>query len=401
MEPLPGKVNYLFGCDHAGWRTNMPTFAKIKYSQVYPGVDLIYYGTQRQLEDDFIVAPDSDAGAIRLSFDGADRVEIDESGDLLVSLPGGQVRWRKPVAYQRTSGGNSPVACRYVFSSEGHFRSAAGSRVCPLGMASDLGSGPARSADLQSISIRWNRRAARRFWTAVAERSGDTAFRTSHGPKAAWRCASRRSPRGSVAALPRCAVSPACSLLRSDNSSVCEDFRHPADCKSAIQQVENLRHRTCPTIGFAVGDYDTTKPLIIDPILSFSTYLGGSAGDVAEAVAVDQAGNAYITGMTRSIDFPVTMNALGRALAGGSDAFVTKINSAGTALQYSTYLGSAADENALVSLEAAYGAIAVDASGRAWVTRLTASSNFPVVGARQETFAGGRAEAFGRPLTAA
>jgi hypothetical protein len=124
-------------------------------------------------------------------------------------------------------------------------------------------------------------------------------------------------------------------------------------------------------LGFALGAYDPSHSLIIDPILSYSTYLGGSGGDSSDGIAVDSAGNAYITGSTGSTDFPTTTGVTQATYSGGGDAFVTKLNASGTALVYSTYLGGSGGD-------IAYG-IAVDASGDAYVTGYTQSLNFPTV----------------------
>ena len=136
------------------------------------------------------------------------------------------------------------------------------------------------------------------------------------------------------------------------------------------------------SIGFTLGDYDTNQPLTIDPQLIYSTYLGGSAFDGAKSVAVDFAGNAYITGVTQSNNFP-TQNSISNALNGDMDAFVVKINPAGTALVYATYLGGSNREDEFGSERA--GGIAVDSSGNAYVTGCTNSADFPTVNPIQGT----------------
>ena len=101
-------------------------------------------------------------------------------------------------------------------------------------------------------------------------------------------------------------------------------------------------------VGFALGAYDHSQPLVIDPVLSYSTYLGGSSNDSGVGIAVDTAGDAYVTGYTESVDFPTTTGALQTNVSGGfSDAFVTKLNPAGTALVYSTYLGGTGDDDGI------------------------------------------------------
>jgi hypothetical protein len=133
-------------------------------------------------------------------------------------------------------------------------------------------------------------------------------------------------------------------------------------------------------VGFVVGAYDSSRPLTIDPSLVYSTYLGGSSDDYGASIAVDGAGNAYVTGLTSSSDFPTVASSPSTYGGGAYDAFVTRVNASGT-LVYSTYLGGGGDDEG-------YG-IAVDSSGNAYVVSLTSSSNFPTVAALQSTYGGG------------
>ncbi len=106
-DELEGKVNYFNGNDPAKWHANVPTFERVRYTEVYPGIDVVYYGNQRQLEYDFVVAPGRDARAVSLKFEGADKVEVDEGGDLLLTVDGEIVRQSKPVVYQEAAGGGA------------------------------------------------------------------------------------------------------------------------------------------------------------------------------------------------------------------------------------------------------------------------------------------------------
>ncbi|HEY6292801.1 MAG TPA: choice-of-anchor D domain-containing protein [Terriglobia bacterium] len=276
---LPGKVNYFIGSDPRNWRTRVPTYGQVAYRDAYPGVDLVYYGNQGQLEYDFVVAPGADPGAIGLDVTAASgqpgypangtraqqaaRLQIDRNGDLRVRIGAGEVRFRKPVAYQLGPAGEKQyIATKYALD---------GSR--------------------------------------------------SKG--------------------------------------------------------QNLKSK----IRFRVASYDPGRTLVIDPALTYSTYLGGTGADAALGIAVDSSGNAYITGQTSSTNFPVTTGAEQTANGGGLDVFVTKLNPAGTAQVYSTYIGGNGDDSGA--------AIAVDSAGDAYVTGNTSSTNFPTTpGVKQPALAG-------------
>ena len=259
-DELPGKVNYFIGNHPKKWRTNVPTYAKVRYHDVYPGVDLEYYGNQGgQLEYDFIVAPGADPTAIALDVGTGlvpapgrpqgSPLRIDRDGDLVISTDGREVRFHKPRVYQP-------------------------------GL--------------------------------------DSSLITHHS-----------------------------SLVQG---------RFVLDARNRIH--------------FALGPYDHTKPLVIDPVLSYSTYLGGSGNDYGYAIAVDSYGNAYVTGQTASVDFP-TAQPLKSSLNGMANAFVSKLNATGSALVYSTYLGGN-------GIDGGHG-IAVDSLGNVYVGGITSSTNFPTV----------------------
>src|SRR5437667_4866863 len=114
LDELPGKANYFIGKDPAKWRTNVPTYAKVHYREVYPGIDLVYYGNQRQLEYDFVVAPGADPERIVLGFQGGERLEINAEGELVLHAGGGALRQQKPVIYQEINGVRTRIEGRYV-----------------------------------------------------------------------------------------------------------------------------------------------------------------------------------------------------------------------------------------------------------------------------------------------
>jgi len=252
LEELPGKTNYLIGNDPSQWKVGLSSFARVKHTDVYPGIDVVYYGNQGQLEQDYVVAPGGDPKTIKLSFDGVRRVRVDNNGDLVLSVKEGELRQSKPIAYQVIDGRKREIASRYRIT----------------------------------------------------------------GKK---------------------------------------------------------------QVGFEVAPYNTSRPLIIDPVLIYSTYLGGTGSDFGRDIVVDSAGNAYITGSTASTNFP-TASAFDTTNGGGNDVFVTKLNASGTAFVYSTYLGGSGDDHG--------GQIVIDSSGNAYLTGSTISTNFPTVAAFQSSYGG-------------
>ena len=284
LGELSGKVNYFVGNDPKKWRTNVSTYAKVRYRDVYPGVDLVYHGNQGQLEYDFVVGPGADLRAITLEVktqhseaeargQTETRARIDADGSLVLPAEGGEVRFHKPVAYQLISDSGTQTAKSYVDS---HY----------------------------------------------VLKDGDQ-------------------------------------------------------------------------IGFEVAAYDAGKALIIDPVLSYSTYLGGSMDDFGNAITVDSDGNVYVTGGTRSANFPATagadQTAYGGDVGGGfqsvnGDAFVSKLNPSGSTLVYSTYLGGMGGDTA-------YG-IVVDAAKNVYLTGGTNSSDFPVTSGVYQPTSGGLTDVF-------
>ena len=268
LGKLPGKANYFIGHDPSTWRTNVPLYARVIYRDIYPGVDLVYYGNQSQLEYDFVVAPGADPGKIRLSFQGQSHHAAGPR--------------RQPGSYHSCRPGSVPQAAR--------------------------------------LSTEHRRRT------------------------------SQRGPIPKCQANSRTRLSGAYVLLSSNQ------------------------------VAFHLGPYDHRKPLVIDPVLSFSTYLGGSGGDGGNAIAVDSSGNAYIAGKTESVDFPLTGSAFQTncgsqnypcAYPFSYSAFVAKLSPDGSKLLYATYLGG----SSVTETEA--NGIAVDSSGNAYIAGSTYSNDFP------------------------
>ncbi|MCL4181698.1 MAG: VCBS repeat-containing protein, partial [Verrucomicrobia bacterium] len=246
-DKQPGVTSYFLGRDPSQWKTSIPHYGRVHAEEVYPGVDMEFYGQGRELEFDFRVKPGADPGQLRLRFDGHDRMKL-AGADLVVESGGETVRLRKPVVYQ---------------------------------------------------------------------------------------------------------------MLASGRREVSAAFRLPGDGQ----------------VAFSLGDYDPALPLVVDPVIVFSTYLGGTGTDVAKAVTVDNAGNIYITGTTTSAGFtpsPVPTLAAGPR-SGQGEIFVAKLNAAGTALQYLAIIGGAGEDVPDEIAMPAFGK-----QGDVWVTGYTSSADFPV-----------------------
>src|SRR2546426_8563411 len=316
LDELPGKANYLIGKDPAKWRTNVPTYAKVHYRAVYPGIDLVYYGNQRQLEYDFVVAPGADPERIVLGFEGAERLEINAEGELVLHAAGGAIRQRVPVIYQEIEGVRTEI--------EGHYVLKAAQRVGFQVAAYDQG----RPLVIDPTFV---------YSTYL----GGSGFDGGNGIAVDAAGAAYVTGNTSSADFTAGCTAPSCTVL--DGS-----------------------------LGGGGEDAFVTK---IDPTgskLLYSTYLGGSGSDGGVGIAVDAAGAAYVTGRTQSADSTAGCTApcmvLNGTFGGGQNAFVTKIDPTGSKLLYSTYLGGSGSDLGL--------GIAVDAAGAAYVTGFTSSTDF-------------------------
>ncbi|MCK5700954.1 MAG: SBBP repeat-containing protein, partial [Cyclobacteriaceae bacterium] len=243
-----GKSNYFLGNNPDEWQTNIPNYSSVEYKKVYHGIDLVYYGSEGQLEYDFMVSPNGNPEDIVLHFDDQDKPKIDKQGNLVFMDKNQKLFMKPPVAYQTRKDAREIIEATYAYVGENQ-------------------------------------------------------------------------------------------------------------------------------IGFDIGDYDMEIPLVIDPVIIFSTYLGNSSGADAQAIAVDSAGNAYITGTTGALKFPTTHNNLVPNFTGPQHVFITKMNAEGTELIYSTYFGGHNDDVPK--------GIAVDGEGNILVVGRAMSDDFPLVNAIQ------------------
>jgi len=256
-----GKSNYFIGNDPAKWQNNVSNYGKVKYKNVYPNIDVIFYGNQQQIEYDFLVAPGADSSQITLNFEGAQKLSLNENGDLLIETKAGEVRQHKPKIFQEVNGIQKFIDGQYFL--KGEFQ-----------------------------------------------------------------------------------------------------------------------------IGFKIDFYDSSKPLIIDPVLSYSSYIGGGLQDTSLGITIDKDGYAYILGNTNSTNFPLA-NALQPTLAGSYDIYITKLDKKGSNVIYSTYLGGSKSDACGCSIATSGGDITVDSSGNVYLVGQTFSVDFPVTANAYQKTQGG------------
>jgi hypothetical protein len=349
---------------------------------------LVYYGNQRQLEYDFVVTPGAGPRVIRLAFEGVEKAQIDESGDLVLRTASGEIRQHKPIAYQEVGGAKHEIASRYVIEGADQvgFEVAEYDAARPLVIdpvldySTYLGGGGLDYANGIGADATGN--------AYVMGITNSSDFPTMNGLQPT----SGGSIETFVAKL-----NPAGSALVYSTylggggidfgNSMAVDFAGNAYVTGNTNSTNFPTANPLQPTNSGYYDAFVTKLNPTGSALVYSTYLGGSGFDRGDGITVDSSGNAYVTGDTLSTDFP-TANPLQPAFGGGDlygDAFVTKLNASGSALAYSTYLGGPGNEGAWY--------IAVDASGNAYVTG-SSLGNFPTTaGAFQPAF-GGTTDAF-------
>jgi Beta-propeller repeat len=360
---LPSRSNYFIGNDRSHWHTNVPQYARVSYREAYPGVNLAFYGVQKQLEFDFIVAPGASAASIRLGVSGANRIATDDSGNLILASSAGNVFLHKPVAYQQKDGLRQPVAARFVLQAHNQVSFELGkydrSRELVIdpsvSYATYLGGTAEDDGDAIAVDANGN------AWVTGQTKSTD--FPTKNPRYATY--------KGGFDVFVT-EFSPTGSLLYSTYIGGSSDDSGTAIAvnSSGVFVAGGTKSTDFPTQGpYQSTRKGPTNAFVLElsstgSTLIYSTYLGGTGTDVASGIALDSSGNAYVAGSTTSIDFPMH-NPLLNETAGG---FVTELNSSGSAPVYSTYLGAGTKDFA--------SAIAVDGSGNAYVTGATQSPTF-------------------------
>ena len=321
LDKQANTSNYLIGNDASQWRAGVSNFARVQYTDIYAGIDLVYYGNQSQLEYDLLVAPGADPRQIALSIDGARTLKLDALGNLLIATSQGDIVQHRPIAFQQIDGRRRAVDASYAMLGNGRV----GFNLGAYDKSAQLVIDPVL---VYSTFLGGN----------LGDRAADIAV---DGSKNAYVVGFSDSYSG-------------------------------FPTKNAYQSINKRAN------DIFVAKFGPTGTLL------YSTFIGGTGADEGASIAIDTSGNAYLTGLTSSVDFP-TASAYQTVLGGVQDAFVTKLNASGGGLIYSSYLGGSSNTTfAGATGDYGYG-IAVDASGSAYVAGWTAATNFPVVSAYQST----------------
>jgi hypothetical protein len=421
-DELPGKSNYILGNNPENWHTNVPNYRKVAQHGVYPGIDVVYYGTQRNLEYDFVVAPQANPHAIRFALDGAHNLRVDSRGDLLKELAGSTVRLQKPVAYQELEGHRQLVDVKYRVkdSREVTFAIARYDAARPLIIDPVL----SYSTSLGGSNIDGA--------NAIAVASDNTAFIAGGTFSSDFPTAHPLQPNvGGPNDFPQDAFVAKISAdgstllystyLGGKNSDVANgiavdtfgeayvtgttlspDFPVTPGSFNTLCGGDGKCGASFNSGGLIVSAAFVTKLNVAGSALVYSGFLGNNELVRGQAIAVDSNENAYITGQTGPLipatvtitppaigpqPFPVTASAFQISFGlGATDAFVTKISATGTSVLYSSYLGGSNED-------VGYG-IAADSAGNAYITGLTYSTDFPTAGTPLQAAAGGAGDAF-------
>jgi uncharacterized repeat protein (TIGR01451 family) len=389
-DRLVERRNFLLGSDHSRWHTDVPTFRRVAYEQLYPGIDLTFYGNQKQIEYDFEVAPGADPRAIRLLFDRSVRLLISRDGDLILKSRGVELIQRKPSIYQTINGERRKIegAYKLLANHEVGFEIAEYDRAQPLvidptlvystylgGSGDDSGNsiaidssgnvyvaGTTASTNFPTHNAAFGTKNALEdiFVTKIDAAGANVLYSTYVG-------GSGRDRAGAIAI-----DSSGNAYVAGRVDSTSTDFPTTAGVLAT---------------SYRGGDFDGVV-FKLNPqgnALVYSSFVGGEENDSVEGIALDATGVAYLTGGTKSNAFPTTITAYQGTRAGDTDAFLAKLNAAGSALLYSTFIGGAATDRG--------SGVVIDGSGIAYVAGYGASPDFPTENPFQAGF-GGSFDAF-------
>lgn len=388
LDEQPGRVNYFTGSAPQNWRSNIPTFARVWYQQVWPGVDLILYGNQGQLEYDFIVAAGVDPGQIGMTFDGADQLRLGVNGNLLIDLPNGEhIQQQAPLIYQEVDGIRHTVEGGFVISGShvhfdvGDYNPGFPLIIDPLLLYSTYlgGSGDEIGYDV------------------VVDGSGNTFITgsTSSANFPVLAGVDTSSNGGNDVFVTKLNAAGSALIYSTYLGGGGEDFGQSIALDGA-GNVFLTGYTQSTDFPMTVGALDTTHPNVDSDAfiaklnssgsaLVYSTFLGNTGDDYGYGIDVDGSGNVFVTGLTYSSAFSTTTGAYDTTYNGAGDAFVSRLNAAGSALIYSTYLGGAQLDE---------GRDIVVVGGNAYLTGSTSSMTFPATVGSYDSSRNGGSDAF-------
>jgi hypothetical protein len=379
-----GRVNYLTGSEH---HTNLPTYGRLIYRDLWPEIDMVFAGGVGELSYEFRLRPGAEVSDIRLAYAGAHDVSLDAGGALLIDTPLGTLRDAAPQSFQRIDGRRVPVDSRYALAGRSYgFAVGDHDRGKPLLIDPSLsystflgGSDVDGTTDIAVDSA---------GAAYVSGLTGSTDFPTTAG---AFDTTANGDSDAFVTKLDPTGSGLAYSTYLGGTSAEAGQGI-AVDATGAAYVAGATTSRDFPT---TAGAFDTSyngggfdafvaklNPAGTD--LTYSTYLGGSSIEVGVGIAVDSAGGAYVTGSTTSTDFPTTEGAFDTSFSGREDAFVSKLNPAGSDLAYSTFLGGSSFDGGV--------GIAVDSAGAAYVTGGSHSADFPTTAGAIDTSFNGVAQ---------
>ena len=380
VDRLTSTSNYFIGNRPAEWRTAVPHYSRVRYRNIYPGIDVLYYSSDRRLEYDFILAPGADPGRIELAYEGADRMRVESNGDLVLEVKGRSIRQIRPRVYQVANGKQQEIA--------GAYRIRDGNRV-EFALAKYDRSRELVIDPVLQYSTYLGLEGYDAGIAVATDQNGDILITgVTNSTRFPTTQKAQQNPGGDSDAF-IAKFSAAGQLVW---MSYLGGFKNEIGRSIAVDQTGNAY-----VVGYTESDNFPIKNGayqqfggVFDAFLAkispdgqqflYSTYIGGSAYDDAFGLAVDTDGNAYVTGQTVSFDFPVRSAFQTGPGGGGGDVFVTKLATTRSTVFYSTYVGGNGVDGGT--------GIAIDAAGNAYVTGGTTSSIFPVVSPIQGTMRG-------------
>ncbi len=395
-DELPSKTNYFLGSDQSKWQSDIPNYGKLLAKDVYPGIDLAYYGTNSQLEHDFIVSPGADYKQIAFGFTGQDDLSLNDQGNLVLHAGDETLTLNAPVTYQAGEHEKHTIPSRFELN-DGTVTVAVADTYDPAkpliidpalvystylgGSGSDTGYGIAVDANGNAYVV---------GSTDSSDFPTASPYQGSNAGGTRDVFVAKLNAAGS-ALVYATYLGGSADDSPSNTGGIAVDGDGNAYLAGLTSSTDFPTSSPYQASRNGSQDAFVTKLNAAGSALVYSTYLGGSSSDLARGIAVDAAGSAYVAGDTLSSNFP-TVSPIQGSYAGGIDAFAVKFNAAGSALTYATYLGGG-------SSDSAYG-IAVDAGGNAYLSGTTTSTDFPTSSPYQGSSGGGQ-DAFVTKLNAA